>query len=146
MITIRSFVVCVVAALLLPFWSPFAASAQPSQPFQVLPQPGGVAISWSGTVSVDSSGAAHVAGWSTQSIDGALLPVQFVALRAPDGTQIAPRVEQVLNQPWRGSIRHVQSITPRPVGGEERPDLATNQLILPTSPVSLAREGHVRGV
>ncbi len=146
MMMLRSFIVFFVVAPIISFCMPRSAAAQPVQPLHVTPQAGGVAISWSGTVSVDRAGAPQVSGWRAQSLNGMVTPVQFVALRAPDGIQIVPRIEQLSSQPWRGSISHAQTITPRPLGGEERPDLATNRSNLPNSPVMLVREGHVRGV
>jgi hypothetical protein len=145
MMTFRLFIIFCAATLLFAFGAPWPA-AQPSQPFQVLPQPGGVAISWSGTVAADRMGAPQVAGWADQTLGGAVLPVQFVALRAPDGAQIAPRIEQLSSLPWRGAINHAPSIVPRPLGGEERPELATGRFELPDSPVTLARDGRMRGV
>ncbi|GAB4201562.1 MAG: C25 family cysteine peptidase [Roseiflexaceae bacterium] len=119
-----------VLAALLPARPSEAAGLRISQ------QGGGVLIEWSG---------ATTAGWPRTALGGLELPAQLVALRG--AAPATPQIERLESTPWRGALAPARLEQPAlPAGLLPLPEQAAPAGSLPAAPVTVLREGRMRGV
>ena len=117
--------------------SPTAVStAQPMPPqIQIAQEATGVRLTFAG---------AGVTRWPTVEIRGMLIPAQLVVVGLAHTAPASPITSALDYHPWAGQL------TPRPrpmpqANGQERPDLAALSTSIPTTPITLLREGQSRG-
>ncbi len=114
--------------------APARAAGPP--PLRVSEQAGGVLIAWDGPT-------ASPLGWPTQRFGAVELPAQLLTLRTSGPATV--RLEQLSSAPWRGALAPAAPERPVLPAGLI-PSAEPAQQALPAAPVTLLREGRLRGV
>ncbi|HEU4328750.1 MAG TPA: C25 family cysteine peptidase [Roseiflexaceae bacterium] len=126
---VRITILIAALALLVPTRTAEAAALRISE------RGGGVLIEWSGGTA---------AGWSTATLGGLELPAQIVALR---GGTAAPAIERLESVSWRGALTPARlERPPLPAGLMAGAEQAAQVAGLPAAPVTVLRQGRMRGV
>jgi hypothetical protein len=107
---------------------------------------GDVRIAWSSTGLSSQAALSEQYGWQMQRYGAKLIPGRVISLRVEQALPPSPVISQLQSRTWQASLPNAPTIVPQTSTGELRPDLAAPlQTSLPSSPISLLREGTIRG-
>jgi hypothetical protein len=141
---------CVVIVLLLfsSFLStPNGVRAAPPEPLDITEHDDGVRLAWQGAATLAPTSRNSAEDWPLIEINGARVPGQLVALRVADSANVTPQIVRLTTAPWAGALDTADTPALQNAEGESRADLsAPRAQTLPDTPVSVLREGRMRGV
>lgn len=106
----------------------------------------GTHLAWRRASAAGPAGVLDAPPWPQVEIGGARLPAQLIALRAAGDTPVIARLDALESAPWHGVLPASEAVVPRTAAGELRAGLSAQaDRRLPSSPVTVLRDGRLRG-
>lgn len=136
--------------LLISTWTlPRSTLGQTSQPLPELAisqTESEVRIEWNSTGLSPQTAVSEQLGWQNLRLEQHVVPGRLVTLRLEADSQAQAQIVQLKSRAWQGSLTSAPDIVPQTSSGQLRPELApTAQQSLPNAPITLLREGTLRG-